>query len=117
MPPHVGLVIIDGKVFRHYIHTPSPGESYEYTWSVKEGDLKGWEEIEEELYPLYLIEDEHHKRLGALIPEMVVPYWGMMAQTTAGPEPIFEFVAAVKADLQKAKELHDRIRAVSESIK
>ena len=123
LPPHIGLVIIDGKVFRHYIHTPSPGDPYEYTWAVKgDEDSKvdeDWleEEVNKELFPLYLIRDESHIKLGKLIPELIVPSWGIMAQTTHGPELIFEVVDKIKGKLQKAQELYGEIRQASESVR
>lgn len=117
--PHVGLVISQGKLFRHYIYTPMPAESYCYSWAdysdmpteeMVQCKKDYWDIIKGEMFDMYLITDERYKKLGSVIPQMEVPTWGILAQTTNGEQPIYDFVAEIQEDLKKAKEIHDRIK-------
>lgn len=113
--PHIGLVIINGEVFRHYIHTPMPGSECMISWTGPEITENDEEEEKEEIFPLYLITDERYKKLGSLIPEVEVPSWGILAQTTYGENLIYEFVNNIKEDINKSRELYEKI--IAESVK
>ena len=116
-PPHVGLVVIDGRVYRHYIHTPMPGESCEYGWTDGQPTdilLKDGRDIN---YPLWKIVDEKYRSLGELIADMTVPSWGFLAQSTQGDKPIRKFVRSVRRRLAKARRLHDKIYVSAKAVR
>ena len=121
LAPHVGIGLRGNEVNRWYIHTPMPGESYKYTWADYSGmsgdDMAEWtqdddyaELIKNETFDMYLIVDEQYKKLGNLIPKVVVPSWGILGQTMRGPEHIFSFVDDIQEDLRTAKEAYERIQ-------
>src|SRR5271170_1452652 len=105
--PHYGMSIKDGKVCRQYIHTPMPGTWDRHIWYeldekqvadfIKEiKDDEDIEDIKNWWFPIYLIQDEGFKKLGSLIKDVEVPYWGFMASSIEGEAPIYEFVAGIK---------------------
>lgn len=120
--PHVGLVFaLDGTITRHYIHTPMPGQAYRFSWadySKTSGDEMAqlskdddfFKIIKDEIFDMYLVNNEQYKKLGSLIAKVEVPTWGIMSQTTDGEELIFSFVEDIQEDLKKASEAYDRIR-------
>jgi hypothetical protein len=129
--PHIGLTIgANGMIGRTHIFTPMPGSMRKWKWSemTLEEALKGVSEdpdgldseykrvAEDECFDLYLIQDEGYKKLGALIPEVEVPSWGFLCQTTKGEKPIYDFVDAVKDDLKKARELYQKIELKNKEI-
>lgn len=130
--PHVGLVIINEKVFRYYIYTPSTGGQHQYSWAeYHEEEHKKWLEIDEsdslaqelksvatdELFDLYLIQDEKFKRLGSLIPQVVIPPLSILCQTTLDGWPIHDFVNAIQGDLKVAREISERINNRATSVR
>jgi hypothetical protein len=111
--PHVGITVKDGKPCSWYIHTPMPGEKFQYSWyqadtlaALSEEDK---ELIDEPYYDLYLIEHEDYVAMGQLINQVEIPYWGFMCQNRNSRASIFNFVADIQEDLKKAKEAYDSI--------
>jgi hypothetical protein len=71
--------------------------------SLHRGFLRG------AFFEAYLITDERYKKLGSLIPLVVVPSSGMLYQTTKGEKGLFDFVDRVKPELEKLFSIRKRI--------
>ena len=110
--PNIPLTIIDGKVFRWSIYVPPFGIEYTYTWLGSKLDLQD-EDLNDYVFDAYLIQDEKYKKLGELIPEVEVPSWEILCQTTNSENKIHDFVNAVKDDIKKSRELFNKIQCES----
>lgn len=110
-PPHVGINLVGGSVFRHYIYMPMPGESCKVCWcpEINSIDAQRWE-CGDIVFPLYILNDGVYKKLGRLISRVETPSWNILCQTTEGPNQIFDFVQRVEMKFEEAKRLHDQIK-------
>ena len=117
--PHVGITVKDGQPCSWYIHTPMPGEKFQYEW-YEADTIAGLNEeykeyinepyFDEPYYDLYVLEQEDYVAIGQLINQVEIPYWGFMCQNRYSKANVFNFVADIQEDLEKAKEAYDSIK-------
>lgn len=118
LPPHVGLIIKNEKIFRHYIISPTWND-YQHSWGeYKPGKLEeeiGMESdedlisiIKKEVFDMYLVKDERYKKLGQLIPK-VDSRLTFLYQTLKGEEDLYRFVEEVETDLEKVRKIEKDI--------
>lgn len=108
LPPHVGITIVDNKITAYYIHTPTGGEQYQYSWSHKT-------EEPDENFTLYKMHDTKCIALGNLIPKVTIPTWAFMCQN-AKEENIFKFVEQVQEDIAIGRAAHKRIKNLAQTL-
>lgn len=129
--PTIGFTLDSGGfVGRIHLNTPLAFQPGRTCWSErqyrKEHDewLKGWgikkESSDEIFFPLWRLFSDttnDYYRLGQLIPLVEVPHWSFLTQTTNNPNALFNYVDAVKGDLQLARELYEKIKTKSEAVR
>lgn len=110
--PSIGLRVKGGQPFYWHIYTPSPGSKYQNDWYQKDTLAELPEEEKaffDPYYDLYLISHEDYVTLGNLINQVEVSSWSFLCQNRYSKANIFNFVADIQEDLQKAKKAYESI--------